>query len=402
MAAKMKMAATMPVKETVEKETMMKTLKEWGFPPNALEVVGERTDSEIKKLVDVGGWYRDWFADLRDKTVVTGHGDDSCRFFLKSLKPRFLPSTLWTNSTYAKDYISFRHGQDRKSYPNTTAFLKTNAKGYQGKKALFLTFSEWEEFWADPEQEKDLLGVLRKVLSLCGYYAADRSVETAYLLMKDVVLDLERRTVEIATVKRKGDKMRLLHTIVSTKKFDCVTIFEKYLAGLERLKLGPGDRFFKQFDHKSKNLKKQNVGEKYLSTITIYVAEYWKKPNPEKYTSQGNRAACATTMFESGAPTEHIAKHGAWASKTVMDGYIRPSKRFRDTCAEFASGGKENVMYGDENPDENVPKPAKKVKKSEEDAPEKNPCSFGGVFSTCKFSNCEFKVYTSRYEPADD
>ena len=65
------------------------------------------------------------------------------------------------------------------------------------KKAL--TVAEYEEFWADPDEEKEAVGLLRKCLSLAGYYAADRSVETAYLLRKDVSIITEKKQIEIAT-----------------------------------------------------------------------------------------------------------------------------------------------------------------------------------------------------------
>jgi len=190
-------------------------------------------------------------------------------------------------------------GINRKYFLLANLFMKKNADGYQPNKAKAITFEEYEKFWGDLNEERDAKGILRKVLSLCAYYAADHSVETSGLLRENVEINKREKFIEITTVKRKGNKLQIKHIVPSIKSFDSVLIF---------VKLGPKERLFKQFDPNPKRLKNQNVGCNYLTSVTQHIARYLGKDDFAKFTSQGARSACATEMIESCADVEFIGK----------------------------------------------------------------------------------------------
>ena len=83
-------------------------------------------------------------------------------------------------------------------------------------------------------------------------------------------------------------------------------------------------------------------------------------------------------MYENGAPIDYIGKVGNWASKTVMDGYIRPSNAFRQNCVEFVVGKDKVVEEEEEEKFEG------KKGKEEVEEEEDGVASLSGM----KFSNC--------------
>ena len=353
-----------------QKVDFLDQIRSLNLPESSFDAMMERRPQERKKFWKIASDYEVWFKSAEKPANLTNHNDESVRSFLKHCSTKYRPSTLWTMSNYAKDYVTFKYGVDRKSFILTKDFLKRKSVGYEPKKSKILTFQEYEQFWSNADEGKTKKGLLRKVLSLCGFYAADRSIETAYLLRKDVEVNTEKREVKITTKKRKGNQQLCAHIIPSTNLFDSASIFTEYLGKMaETVKLEPEDRFFKQIDEKTGHFKNQNVGEKYLTVVIQYIAQFTGKADPQLFTSQGNRAACATAMIESGAPMKHVMMHGNWQSENVANGYLRKTDTFMRSCAEFASGGKKSVTI--EEP------PAKRTKS---EAP------------TFNFTGCEVKV----------
>ena len=143
----------------------------------------------------------------------------------------------------------------------------------------------------------------------------------------------------------------------------------------------------------------QNVSERYLTVVMQHIATYHSKNDISRFTSQGFRASCATTMFENGASLEFIGRHGNWKSETVLNGYIRPSSAFRQNCAELIVGKgrvvcedgeelekvEEEVVVEEEGLEEEPESVWKAQKKTKEEVEEPETAS---EMRGLQFSNC--------------
>lgn len=75
------------------------------------------------------------------------------------------------------------------------------------------------------------------------------------------------------------------------------------------------------------------MGINTISTIPFIVASFLNLEKPDEYTGHSLRATSATVLADSGVSIENLKRHGQWKSTTVMEGYIRDSKKMKTEIA---------------------------------------------------------------------
>lgn len=313
--------------------------------------------------------YLTWF-DKERESYISRHGDESVRnYCLYLTKNKFAPSSLWSMSSYVKDYLVAVFKCDRKGWHATTSFCKKENEGYEQKRAKALTVEELERFWSNETEGATNHGLLRKVLSIACHFAGDQSKEVVSLLQSEVSIEPQKKEVTFTTTRSKGNKMRQTHIIVSTNGCDKAAIFQKYITKVrESVENFDGPcRFYLQVEPKTGRFKFQPVGKNYITDVFKYIAAF-NGYDPAYFTSHGGRAGSITTMVNNGAPLPLILDHSNLRSEHVYDRYVRGSEKRQREIASFL-----------------VPGASKEREKEAEPSSKKRKI----VFKNCNFTNCK-------------
>lgn len=301
----------------------------------AKSVFSEKGSLYEKETRKIGKKYDDWYE--KRPSFIVSHGDMSGYEFLKSLSDKYAPSTLWTKFSYLKGYFDLKYSlSDNTSYKVTTEYLKKLSRNYTPDKAhLFEIHGDRGimKYWKQEPENNQIL--LFQVMSLTAVFAAHRSCEVSKMLVSDVNIVPESKYVEITSNRSKGTKRLQAHIIPSSEKFDSVKLFKLYLERAHP-NLDPSARLFRNIHSRSGEFFASPCGKNHWTKCARKIAEFlgFSAEEVMEFSSHSFRSTSATAMAENGASIEQLKLHGNWESTTVLTGYIRETKRFREENAE--------------------------------------------------------------------
>jgi integrase len=174
--------------------------------------------------------------------------------------------------------------------------------------------------------------VIKLVIIFC-YYGALRMSECCAILRSDVKLTPKGLMVKI--IRKKTDKAALGQTFVvpsvTTAPNNPLSLFKEYMSLTENT---THPRLFLTYSTKTKRFINSPIGKNMMATYPKLVAEFLMLDKPESYTGHSLRATSATVLADGGSSMENIKRHGQWRSATVVEGYIRESKKHKVDIAE--------------------------------------------------------------------
>lgn len=127
---------------------------------------------------------------------------------------------------------------------------------------------------------------------------------------------------------------------MSDPLLDARTIFQLYLP-LITTKLSL--RLFLTWDKRNKYYKNSPIGINQLRKLPSKVAEYNKLPDPKIYTGHSFRVSGATALADAGITVTNLKRHGGWKSDSVVEGYLRESKKAKSDVATMIAGDNASV-----------------------------------------------------------
>jgi hypothetical protein len=94
---------------------------------------------------------------------------------------------------------------------------------------------------------------------------------------------------------------------------------------------------YRNFQHD--NYTRQAAGKQKIANLPKEIATFLGLPNPLSYTGHCLRATSATLLADAGISMMNLKRHGGWKSDTVVEGYLRESKKLKaDTATMLATG----------------------------------------------------------------
>ena len=291
-----------------------------------------------KNVWKIAKEYTDWWPSR--PSFVIAHGDHPAAYeFLKSLSSKYAPSTLWGKLHHLRHFLFLQYAIPYDEYPMATIYLKNLNNGYQPKKAKIFEVSGPKgiiNIWRLPFDNDFIL--LFQVMSLAAVFSADRGKELESIMVADVVFTEEG--IEIDTSRLKGTKRLQKHLIPNCEAFSATKIFQVYLERAHPEPRCPESRFFRNVHPKSKKFFASPCGKHQWTTCAREIAKILGYSEEEQlsFSSHSFRSTCATALAENGASIEQIMVHGNWNSVSVMQGYIRETKRFRRETASLVLG----------------------------------------------------------------
>ena len=112
------------------------------------------------------------------------------------------------------------------------------------------------------------------------------------------------------------------------------------------------------------------LGHNKLSKIAQSVAVHLNKPDPSTYTGHSFRVSCATALADAGISTLNLKRHGGWKSESVVEEYVRDSKKLKIETASLLS--------------QTIKQPT--------------PLTSTVTFNNCVFNNCKIELENSSSE----
>jgi hypothetical protein len=95
-------------------------------------------------------------------------------------------------------------------------------------------------------------------------------------------------------------------------------------------------RFFVNFQ-KGKYTR-QPAGKGKIAGLSREIATSIGLTNPKEYTGHALRVTSATILADAGVSMTNLKRHGGWKSDTVVEGYLRESKKLKSDNAALISG----------------------------------------------------------------
>jgi Phage integrase family len=101
-------------------------------------------------------------------------------------------------------------------------------------------------------------------------------------------------------------------------------------------------RFFRNCQKNGKYTK-QHIGKNKIAKIAFNIATSLNLPNPNQYTGHSLRVTSATICADAGISITNLKRLGGWKSDSVVEGYLRESKKLKiDTAAIIAGDSLHN------------------------------------------------------------
>lgn len=167
--------------------------------------------------------------------------------------------------------------------------------------------------------------MLKLVIIFC-YFGALRMSECCPILISDVTMTPEGLLVKV--LRKKTDKSGLGQTFLIPKEYT-----DYYKEYLHLRKPFTNARLWLTYVQKKDNFKNSPMGINTMRVIPSLVATYLGLEKPTEYTGHALRATSATVLADSGITMENLKRHGQWKSTTVVEGYIRDSKKMKTDIA---------------------------------------------------------------------
>jgi integrase len=172
----------------------------------------------------------------------------------------------------------------------------------------------------------DVTFLLPKLVLLFCYFGALRMSECQALCKSDVKITPDGLLVKI--IRKKTDKAGVGQSfIVPIQYLDMYKEYMYLTSNCESIRL------WMTYDKKKENYKNIPMGINTLRKIPSQIAAFMGLENPQEYTGHSLRATSATVLADSGVSMENLKRHGHWKSASVVEGYIRESKRMKSDIA---------------------------------------------------------------------
>ena len=195
------------------------------------------------------------------------------------------------------------------------------------KQSLILLKEELFTFLeSDTNDDKKFL--VRKAVSVMGYFGGLRCAELLALEFKDVAINNDCITVFIRSSKTDPHgKSKFYFTIPNKHSSDgrAYNIIKMYFDAVSN-KTG---RFFQNYNFKSKTFAGQPMGRNTIGATAKFIANYLGLADPDSYTGHCFRRSSATALADSGASLTMLKRQYRWKSDTVAHSYIDQSKHHK-------------------------------------------------------------------------
>lgn len=183
----------------------------------------------------------------------------------------------------------------------------------------------------------------RKFAILCAFYGALRISELA-ALTKNSILPVENGLM-LHFVRTKTDKAGVGTSILLPRLrnplSDPVAIYEAYLP---HIKTKMSTRLFLTWDSRMRKYKNSPIGVNQLHKLPSMVAQHNNLPDPGRFTGHSFRVSCATALADGGMTITNLKRHGGWKSDSVVEGYLRESKKSKQEVVDLLTEGTGNTV----------------------------------------------------------
>lgn len=285
--------------------------------------------------------YENWhkkFKEFIEQEDLPENFESILKYFT-DISSKYSPSTLWqAYSCLNKFYTTYKNWNNF----NQTSALKNYIKKIENtskpkKQSTILEKEQLFNFLENaPNDDKQVL--VRKAVSIVGYYGGLRCAELTNLKWKDVSVQNDVITVFIADSKtdQNGSKRFCFNIPKSSNSCCPYSILKLYLDDI-KCSMGKCDRLFQNPHIKSKAFSGQPMGRNTIGSIPKYIATFLELENPGSYTGHCFRRSSATALADTGASSVTLKRQFRWKSDTVCQSYIDQSKKIKLDVAKSLS-----------------------------------------------------------------
>lgn len=251
--------------------------------------------------------------------------------FLANISSSYAPSSLWSMYSLLKKYILWEWKVDLGEAPTIKQFLTTLNKTHKKKKAPAFTREQVYTFLSDLDTP-----VWMKLVVVIGIFGCMRSNEIVRISWEDIHTVPDGFNIDIVRIKtdRAFNGESVFIPALFNTPYNPVDFLAQYRAAIDP-SLHTG-RFFRNFQ-KGKYTK-QPIGKNKISAIPQIVAETLGLPNPKAYTGHSLRVTGATLAADAGISITNLKRLGGWKSDSVVEGYLRDSKKLKTDNASLIAG----------------------------------------------------------------
>lgn len=265
---------------------------------------------------------------------------ESIMLYFTKIAEKYSPSTLWQcYSCLNKFYTTFKGWSSFNDIPALKNFLKKLEKESPPKKQSNIIEKDQLFEFLNSASNDDKYVLLRKMVTIFGYYGGLRINELVNLQFDDVVVQNESMSVFIRQSKTdQNGKSKFYFTIPKLTESDSgtccpFTIVKTYMDHVS----DKNGRLFRNFNAKSKTYTSQPMGRNGVGAIPKYIATFLKLKDPESYTGHCFRRSSATALADTGVSSISLKRQFRWKSDTVAQSYIDQSKKSKADVANALS-----------------------------------------------------------------